>query len=296
MERWVLRLRRMALVEEDTRWRYRLTMRVAALGRAARQGTSLGEVADPFLRALADEVSETVLLIRLVQGLPVCVHGAESNRPYRLSFEVGQNLPPLRGASARVLLGGLSQAERERYVDRALASGAVPPLNGREEFLQGVDIADEREEFLQGVDIADERGWDVSHHEIDEGIWAVSAAIRDDDRTVAALSLSCPEFRLDDARRKTYTDRAVAPRSGSPRRCAGARRRSPRRATTPDHPRSRSSAAGRLVGPAAGRGRPTGIDEFCSHHKGRRRERALAPHRARSPNVHQPSCIRAFND
>ncbi|MFD7444421.1 IclR family transcriptional regulator [Streptomyces sp. NPDC059909] len=195
--RYVALLRDMALVEEDTRGYYRLTMRVAALGRAARQGTSLAEVADPFLRALADEVSETVLLIRLVRGLPVCVHGAESSRPYRLSFEVGQNLPPLRGASARVLLGGLSPAERERYVDRALESGAVPPLHGREE-------------FLQGVELAVKRGWSVSHEEIDEGIWAVSAAIRDDDRTVATLSLSCPEFRLDDARRKAYTDRAVA--------------------------------------------------------------------------------------
>lgn len=194
--RYVALLRDMGLIEEDTRGRYRLTLRVAALGRAARQGTSLAEVADPFLRALADDVSETVLLIRLVRGLPVCVHGAESNRPYRLSFEVGQNLPPLRGASARVLVGSLSPAERERYVDRALAAGAVPPVNGREE-------------FLQGVELAVERGWSVSHEEIDEGIWAVSTAIRDDDRIVATISLSCPEFRLDDARRKAYIDRAV---------------------------------------------------------------------------------------
>jgi DNA-binding IclR family transcriptional regulator len=92
---------------------------------------------------------------------------------------------------------GLSPAERERCVDRALDSGAVPPLHGREE-------------FLEGVELAVKRGWSVSQDEIDEGIWAVSAAIRDDDRTVAALSLSCPEFRLDDARREAYTGRAVA--------------------------------------------------------------------------------------
>lgn len=195
--RYVALLRDMGLVDEDTRGRYRLTMRVAALGRAARQGTSLAEVADPYLRELADDVEETVLLIRLVRGLPVCVHGAESTRPYRLSFEVGQNLPPLRGASARVLAGSLSPGERERYLDRALEAGAVPPRHGRED-------------FLRGVELAVERGWDVSHEEIDEGIWAVSAAVRDDGRIVAAISLSCPEFRLDDARRRSYIDRAAA--------------------------------------------------------------------------------------
>lgn len=186
--RYVALLRDMGLIEEGARGQYHLTMRVAALSRAAREATPLMNIAEPYMRGLSAQLEETVMLIRLVHGLPVCVHRVETARRIRLSFEIGQHLPPLRGASVRLLLGGLTAAERQRYVDQALQAGARPPAVGPDNYLAEVQR-----------DIA--RGWAVSNEEIDEGVWAASAAVREGGHTVAALSVPCPAFRLDEAGR-----------------------------------------------------------------------------------------------
>ena len=197
VHRYVALLRDMGLIEEGTRGQYHLTMRVSALNRAARAATPLVSIADPYMRELSGEIEETVMLVRLVQGLPVCVHRVETPRRIRLSFEIGQHLPPLRGASVRLLLGALSPAERQRYLDRALDSGATPPAAGTEKFLDLV----ERDA---------QRGWAVSNQEIDEGVWAGCAAITEGSEIVATLSVPCPAFRMDSERGNLVIERAVA--------------------------------------------------------------------------------------
>ncbi|MFI1291775.1 IclR family transcriptional regulator [Streptomyces sp. NPDC020792] len=193
VHRYVALLRDMGLIEEGARGQYHLTMRVSALYRSARRATSIVDIAEPFMRELAEQIEETVVLIRLVNGLPVCIHRVEAPRPVRMSMEVGQQLPPLRGASVRLLLGDLPRAQRERYVDRALASGALPPLCGRDE-------------FLRDAEKAASQGWATSNEEIREGSWTASAAIKQDDRTVAVLTTHCVAFLTDDEKRATIVE------------------------------------------------------------------------------------------
>ncbi|CAL9356005.1 IclR family transcriptional regulator [Streptomyces cellulosae] len=194
--RYVALLRDMGLIEEGDRGQYHLTMRVAALGRAARRATPLVDVAEPFMRELSESTQETVILSRLVHGLPVCIHRVESLRPFRLSFEPGQRLPALRGASVRLLLGDLSVAERRRHIEQALAVGELPPVNGPEA-------------FLAEIDHAVRQGWEVSREEIDEGVWAASAPVKEGSQIVAALSAPCPAFRLDEAQRESIIEQVV---------------------------------------------------------------------------------------
>lgn len=188
VHRYVALLRDMGLLEESSRGRYHLSMRVAALGRAARRAAPIVDTVEPLMRALSERIGESVLLMRLVHGAPVCIHRVESPSRFRLSFEPGQLLPALRGASARLLLGALDPESRQRYVDEALRSGALPPVNGRDGYLGEVER-----------DVA--RGWAVSNEEIDEGVWAPAAAVHEDGRVVAAISAPCPAFRVDEARR-----------------------------------------------------------------------------------------------
>jgi len=194
VHRYVAMLRDMGLIEEGTRGRYHLTMRVAALGRAACKATPTVDLAEPHMRRLSEELGEAVLLNMMVRGHPVCFHRVEAPTRFRLSFEPGQPLPRLRGASVRLLLGGLTAAEREAYVDAALASGAQPPVNGRARFLRDVER-----------DAA--RGWAISNEEIDEGVWAATAAVHEAGSVVASLSVPCVAFRMDDARRDLVIDR-----------------------------------------------------------------------------------------
>jgi DNA-binding IclR family transcriptional regulator len=193
VHRYVAMLRDMGLIEEGVRGRYHLTMRVAALARAARRATPIVDLAEPYMRRLAEQLGEAVLLIRMVHGQPVCFHRVETPSRFRLSFEPGQPLPRLRGASVRLLLGAMTSAERESYIDAALESGAQPPVNGREQFLLDVE---------RDLD----RGWSVSNEEIDEGVWAASAAVYEGGTVVAAISAPCPAFRLDDERRNLIID------------------------------------------------------------------------------------------
>ncbi|MBW0102713.1 IclR family transcriptional regulator [Pseudonocardia sp. KRD291] len=188
VHRYVALLRDMGLLEESSRGRYHLSMRVAALGRAARRAAPIVDTVEPLMRALSERTGESVLLMRLVHGAPVCIHRVESPSRFRLSFEPGQLLPALRGASVRLLLGALDPEGRRHYVDEALKSGALPPVNGRDGYLGEVER-----------DVA--RGWAVSNEEIDEGVWAPAAAVYEDGRIVAAISAPCPVFRVDDARR-----------------------------------------------------------------------------------------------
>lgn len=197
VHRYVALLRDMGLIEEGNRGQYHLTMRVAALNRAARTATPLVSVADPYMRDLSAELEETVMLVRLVQGLPVCLHRVETSRRIKLSFEIGQHLPPLRGASVRLLLGGLSPAERKRYLDQAMTAGARAPETGPDLFLDAVE-RDAR------------RGWAVSNQEIDEGVWAGCAAVREGSQIIATLSVPCPAFRMDESRRQKVIERVTA--------------------------------------------------------------------------------------
>lgn len=181
--RYVAMLRDMGVIEEAEHGRYRLTMRIAALGQAARRATSLIDALQPFMRELAEQTNETVLLVQPIAGLPVCTHRIEAPGRLRLSFEVGQYLPPLRGASAHLLVAALPDEERRRYVDDALARGAVPPVHGVERFLAEVE---------EGA----ERGWTVSLEEIDEGVWSAAAMVRSAGEFVGTFSMPCPSFRV----------------------------------------------------------------------------------------------------
>lgn len=183
--RYVALLREMGLVEEARHGGYRLTMRVAALGYAARKATSLLDVVQPHMQAFSDETHETILLIQPVAGLPVCTHRIEARQRLRLSFEIGQHLPALRGASARLLLADFDEPARHEYVRDALARGELPPVDGVEQFLADV------------TKVATQ-GWAVSSEEINEGVWSAAASIRREGRPVGTLSAPCPAFRIDD--------------------------------------------------------------------------------------------------
>lgn len=181
MHRYVALLREMGVMTEAANGTYHLTPRVLLLGRAASRANKLLDAARPHLEALATDLDETVLLVQLMAGHPICVDRYESGRVLRLSFQPGQPLPPLRGASVKVLLGSLAPAERDAYV-RRVAPREHPGLSDAE--------------WEEQLRLAGERGWATSLQEAEEGVWAAAAAVTDSDRTIASVTVPCPAFRL----------------------------------------------------------------------------------------------------
>jgi DNA-binding IclR family transcriptional regulator len=175
MYRYIALLRDTGLLVGNDRGAYHLSPRLISLARAAEAAETLIEVADPVMRDLMEECGEAVILVRLIARLPVCVHRVDSRHQLRASFEPGQALPLLRGASGRVLLAGL--ADRQRREHLAPLAQSDPAAAAR------------LEETLARVAA---RGWDTSEEEIDQGVWAAAAAVTDGRAPVAALTVPSP--------------------------------------------------------------------------------------------------------
>ena len=172
MYRYIALLRDTGFLVGDERGAYHLSPRFISMARAAEAADSLVEFADPVMRDLARECGETVLLVRLIARVPVCVHRAEAAGAPHVSVEAGQTLPLLRGASGRVLLAGLP----ERHWREFLA-----PLE-RSDPAEAARLAD----AIAKVAV---RGWATSEEEIEPGVWAAAAAVLDHRTTVAALTV-----------------------------------------------------------------------------------------------------------
>jgi len=182
MYRYIALLRDTGLLVGDDRGAYHLSPRLISLARAAEAAETLIEVADPVMRELMDECGETVIFVRLIARQPVCVHRVESRHHLRASFEPGQTLPLLRGASGRVLLAGLPDRQRRECL--APLAQSEPAAAARLE---------------ETLDRVAARGWATSEEEIDQGVWAAAAAVTDGRATVAALTVPSPLVRAPTA-------------------------------------------------------------------------------------------------
>jgi len=185
MYRYIALLRDMGLMIGDERGAYHLSTRFISMARAAEAAEVLIEVADPVMRELVGDCGETVIFVRLIGGTPVCVHRVESEHHLRATFEPGQALPLLRGASGRVLLAGLPERQRRECLARVAQSDP-----GQAAALE------------EAIAKAACRGWATSEEEIDRGVWAASAAVTDGRGTIAALTVPSPLVRAPSAQQE----------------------------------------------------------------------------------------------
>jgi DNA-binding IclR family transcriptional regulator len=193
MYRYIALLRDTGLLVGDDRGSYHLSARFLSLARAAEAAEPLIEFADPVMRDLACECGETVLFVRLIARVPVCVHRVESEHHVRATFEPGESLPLLRGASGRVLLAGLDERVRRDLL--APLAQSDPDAAGRLE---------------QEVARVVARGWATCDGEIDRNVWAASAAVTDGRSAVAALTVTSPLVRTPSAQQERLLGQVAA--------------------------------------------------------------------------------------
>lgn len=191
--RYVALLRELGLLEETEGARYSVAPRIMGVARAAQAVNNLASLARPLMQELAEETNETIMLVRMIAGAPVCVEKLESSRPVRLSVQPGQPLLLHAGASGKTLLAYQSEREREAFLE---ARCELDP-----------SFAEHVGELRTELEQIAERGWAVSRGEIDEGIWACSAVIRRGDRALGTLSVAAPAYRIDEDDQAHILDR-----------------------------------------------------------------------------------------
>jgi DNA-binding IclR family transcriptional regulator len=181
--RYITLLRETGLLAGDERGSYRLSARLIGLARAAEAAESLIDVADPVMHELAAENQETVILVRLIGRSAVCVHRVESAQRLRIAFEPGQPMPLDKGASARLLLAGLTPEQRHSHLaDRDPQAAA---------------------ELEERAAQAAVDGYAVSEEELEKGVWAVSAPVLQGKRMIAVITVPSPLVRAPEHQQQT---------------------------------------------------------------------------------------------
>lgn len=188
--RYVLLLREVGLLEAGDSG-IQVSPRAIDLARAAVAANGIIEIARPVIQRMRDQTGESALLVRRFNDSAVCVDRVESGQPIRLSFEPGQPLPLFGGASAKVMLAFMPDAERDRYIER------LPKL---------LTDKQRRKTLLEELPAIRERGWAVSEAEVDPGVWAAAAAVSNGRNVVAAVSVAAPAYRLARALRPRILD------------------------------------------------------------------------------------------
>ena len=176
--RFLLTLTDLGYVRNDGRF-FSLSPRVLELGYAYLSSLTLPEVAEPHLEALVAEVSESSSVSVLDGGDIVYVARVPVSRIMTVAISVGTRFPAYATSMGRVLLAGLPDKDLDAYLAGLVLERLTP---------RTVPSAKTLRAEIQRVR---GQGWALVDQELEEGLRAVAAPIRDRaGRTVAALNVS----------------------------------------------------------------------------------------------------------
>jgi IclR family transcriptional regulator, pca regulon regulatory protein len=181
--RFLLTLVELGYVRNDGRF-FSLTARVLELGYAYLSSLSLPEVAEPHLEALVADVNESSSMSVLDRDHVVYVARVPTSRIMTVAINVGTRFPAYATSMGRVLLAALTDEELEPYLAAVRMDRLTSRTVGSVAALRG-ELARVRAQ-----------GWALVNQELEEGLRAVAAPIRDrTGRVVAAVNVSAHASR-----------------------------------------------------------------------------------------------------
>jgi DNA-binding IclR family transcriptional regulator len=165
-------------------------MNALRLGLLAQRKFNVAVIALPFMKELSRATKETVLLTAVQGSKAICLERVESEEPIRYSlFTPGANLPLHAGASSKVLLAFLPEAEW----DPVIAAEGLPRFTPQ-------TITDRGALKTQLREIRS-RGYAFSDQEVDREVRAVAAPILNSrGELLAGLTVAGPAYRLNKKR------------------------------------------------------------------------------------------------
>jgi len=176
----------------DKRWR--LGYRLFVWGNLAAQSTGLRHIAGPIMRDLVNTTGETAILTVYHDHEVICIDKVETSQPVRMTLDVGTQRYTHAGASSKVLMAYLPDAE----IQAILRDQGLPKLCAN----TITDPGDLKAELAR----IRRQGHAVSREETDRSAWGVAAPIFgwDSDEVVAAIGLAGPTTRFNHELVKRY--------------------------------------------------------------------------------------------
>jgi DNA-binding IclR family transcriptional regulator len=190
-----LELHRLVEQTED-RGKYRLGVGVLRLAGATSARLDVVQEARPVCRQLAAETGETVNIAVLSESSAFYLDQVAGSSALQSHNWVGQHIPLHATSNGKVLLSGLDQPALDAILGR-LAS--YTPLT-----------ITKRSRLREELDRVREQGFAVAVDELEVGLTAVAAPIRNaHGDVVASMSVSGPTLRLTEERTGEVADRLV---------------------------------------------------------------------------------------
>jgi DNA-binding IclR family transcriptional regulator len=166
------------------RGKYRLGFAIARLARASSGHLDLSRLSQDLCDGLTEALGETTNVAILDENRIINV--VESIGPGEITLRtwVGQNCPAHATSSGKVLLAALAVADVRSRLPEELPTFTPATITNLDELL--VELAEVRE-----------RGWSTVREELEVGLNAIAAPVRDaNDQVIAALSVSGPAYRM----------------------------------------------------------------------------------------------------
>jgi len=166
---------------------YRLGIGAFRIGAAMNRHMDVRERTLPAMRRLFRVTGETVFLLVRRDNEAVCVERLDGRYATAHTLLIGGSLPLHTGAGPRLLLAAMSDGDRTAYLDGAFAKA----VGGSEE--ARTRLADQLDEIRSA-------GYAVSDDDVEVGVRAISAPVRNlDGEVIAALSISGLTAHLPDS-------------------------------------------------------------------------------------------------
>lgn len=170
------------------RGKYRLGFAVVRLAGATMARSDVAREGRRACEALAEAVGETVNLAMLKDQRAINISEARGPAGVALQTWVGQSTPPHATSSGKALLSGVASTELAETL--GLTDGTTLE-RFTDHTITGLDV------LAAALDGVRDRGWSSAVEELEVGLNAVAAPVRDDSgEVVAALSASGPAYRL----------------------------------------------------------------------------------------------------
>jgi len=164
---------------------FRLSPRILELGFAYLTSMPFWDLAEPIMEQLANDARQSCSATVLDGTDIVYVLRIPTGRIMSINLGIGSRLPAYCSAMGRVLLAGLADDEIDAVLARSDLRAHTP--------LTVTDPARLRQAILA----VREQGWSLVDRELETGLVAIAAPIRDrSGRTVAALNLSGQAHRI----------------------------------------------------------------------------------------------------
>ncbi|MEU6262839.1 IclR family transcriptional regulator [Saccharopolyspora shandongensis] len=178
-------------VERPSAGSYRLGIGAFRIGSAMARRLSIRDRALPAMRDVYRKTGETVFLIVLRGDEAVCLDRLDGRYAATHTLRVGGTLPLYLGAGSRLLLAHLPESQFESYL--------AGPFQRR--------ITSQPSEAQLREQVAEIRrdGYSVSRDDVEDGVTALSVAVRDHlGNVTAALSLSGLSSHLPESERSIH--------------------------------------------------------------------------------------------